>query len=151
MYIRKSTILCMLANLPKPCPRVESTFPRRSFLTKLGLFVQKRPDWERRFYPGARLSPTVFAGGNISGHVIWIYVLEWRNICIYVSIFERTRHHIEKIAAVWQRIIGFVNFAKCTGHFPPISTTATGSFGENDLYHNESYESSPPCSTYHWR
>ena len=40
---------------------------------------------------------------------------------------------------------GSLNFAKCTGHFPPISPTAIGSFGENDLHHNEPYDSSPPC------
>ena len=35
----------------KPCPRVESTFPIRSLLTNLGLFVQKRPRWGCWFYP----------------------------------------------------------------------------------------------------
>ena len=33
------------------------------------------------------------------------------------------------------------------GHFPPIWPIGAGSFGENDLYYNESYDSSPPCTT----
>ena len=31
------------------------------------------------------------------------------------------------------------------GHFPPIVPTAEGSFGENDVYFNEAYESWAPC------
>ena len=34
-----------------------------------------------------------------------------------------------------------------TGHFPPIWPPAASSFGENDLYHNEPYDCSPPCIT----